>query len=123
MYHILDLNGDMIKMAIEHIGNPMIFWLKLDIRNPMPLELYTEYNIIHSHGVLEHFEDHEIHEILHYQKAISPLLIHYVPSDKYTYKSFGDERLLSKEYWKENFNPTEIIEFNSGYDLILKWRR
>ena len=80
-------------------------------------------DIIHSHGVLEHFDDCFIEKIIYSQLKVAPIVIHYVPSNKYDYKSFGDERLLSKEYWMKHFNPTEIIEFNNGYDLILKWRR
>ncbi len=120
-YKIIDNKSDIIELAIKHIDCSVVDWDLFDITMPFP---YNERcDLIHSHGVLEHFSDDQIHEILKNQLKISPVLIHYVPSNKYDYKSYGDERLLSKEYWKENFNPTDIIEFNNGYDLILKWRK
>lgn len=86
----------------------------------IPIE--KKFDIIHSHGVLEHFTPNEVKQIIDNQLKISPCLIHYVPSDKYDYRSFGDERLLSKEEWNGLIHPTEIIEFNNGYDLILIWK-
>ena len=81
----------------------------------------VKIDLIHSHGVLEHFNDKEIITIIKNQLKVSDTLLHYVPSNKYKSPSFGDERLLSKEGWKALINPNEIIEFNNGYDLILKW--
>jgi hypothetical protein len=45
-----------------------------------------------------------------------------VPGEKYKEPSFGDERLLSIEKWMD-LNPTDIIEFNEGFDLILYWKK
>lgn len=76
----------------------------------------------HSHGVLEHFNDVEIRDIIKLQREQYETLIHYVPSYLYRTPSFGDERLMTPENWQEICQPDEIIEFNGGYDLILKWR-
>lgn len=35
--------------------------------------------------------------------------------------SFGDERLLSPDYWLSNFKPQEHILFNDGHDLAMVW--
>ena len=35
--------------------------------------------------------------------------------------SFGDERLMSAWEWKRKFQPSSIIEFNEGKDLVLVW--
>lgn len=77
--------------------------------------------VIFSHGVLEHFTNEEIVKIVSKQLQSSKKVIHYVPSDKYNKPSFGDERLMSAEQWQKICNPTSIIEFNDGYDLILIW--
>lgn len=79
-------------------------------------------DLVHSHGVLEHFSDKQIQKIICYQRKNFKELIHYVPSYKYKTPSFGDERLLTINQWKKICNPNEIIEFNDGYDLILKWK-
>ena len=80
-------------------------------------------DVVHSHGVLEHFSDEQIRTVIEIQKKACNTLIHYVPSYKYMTPSFGDERLMTPEQWKAICNPTEIIEFNDGYDLILKWTK
>lgn len=118
-YTLIDNSNLILDLVEQHLDTLHINIDCWDILNKYP----AKFDLIHSHGVLEHFEDYEIHKILENQKSIAPLLIHYVPSNKYEYKSFGDERLLSKEEWKEKFSPSEIIEFNDGYDLILKWRK
>lgn len=93
-------------------------FLEHDIRNP----LAGEYRLSHSHGVLEHFSKKDCSKIIKNMRDVSHKVICYVPTDRYTHKSFGDERLMSPSKWKKLFNPTEMIEFNDGKDLILKWR-
>jgi len=120
-HNLIDSSSSILDLANNHLRNTngrydLTQW---DILEPYKIK----FDLIHSHGVLEHFSNQDITKIINNQLAISPLLIHYVPSDKYDYKSFGDERLLPKEYWRREFKPTEIIEFNNGYDLILKWRK
>ena len=78
-------------------------------------------DLIHSHGLLEHLSDLQIKQTIREELKCSSLLVHYVPSNKYTNKSFGDERLLTPKQWKEICSPSNIIEFNNGLDLILIW--
>ena len=74
---------------------------------------------IYSHGVLEHFSDEDIHDILNRQCSIAKTVVHYVPTDGYDIPSFGDERLLSIQYWNAKFKPIYSIPFNDNKDLIL----
>ncbi len=78
--------------------------------------------LIHSHGVLEHFNDSDINKALDIQRQITPHLVHYVPSSKYEIPSRGDERLMTPQQWRAICSPTEILETNNGFDLILIWR-
>jgi trans-aconitate methyltransferase len=80
-------------------------------------------DVIFSHGVLEHFDDNTIREVINMQLTRGKTLIHYVPSNKYEIPSFGDERLMSPKEWKNICQPTEIKEFNNGFDLILIWNQ
>lgn len=73
-------------------------------------------NIIHSHGLLEHFNNAYIKVLFSNYKGSKH--IHYVPSYKYEKPSFGDERLLTPQEWKE-ITGMNVIEFNDGYDLII----
>lgn len=80
--------------------------------------------IIHSHGVLEHFDDAMLNTFFkhfkHYNDMadIEILHFHYVPSHKYDTPSFGDERLLTVDFW-ENISKMKVHEFNEGYDYII----
>lgn len=82
---------------------------------------HDSFDIVHSHGFLEHFSDEEIITLIERQLECCEHAIHYVPSSKYKEPSFGDERLLTVERWME-LGPTDIIEFNNGFDLILYWK-
>lgn len=73
----------------------------------------------YSHGVLEHFPPYVVKRYLAKLKAKGINSIHYVPTDKYKYKSFGDERLWSVERWMEIANPRRIRLFNDDKDLVL----
>ena len=93
------------------------FWVG-NILDPkyMPEDTFTFV----SHGVLEHFTDQQILKIM--SRYNGRRNVHYVPSDKYVEPSFGDERLLSKEYWEQLLPTHQVIEFNEGFDLILSSR-
>jgi len=91
---------------------------KMDATNPFDIRT----DVIHSHGMLEHLTPNQMKQSIDCSLSQCKTLIHYVPSNKYDYKSYGDELLLSPKEWKQLVNPTEIIEFNKRYDLILIWR-
>lgn len=84
------------------------------------LDLLDEKNssdqFIVTHGVLEHFTDKQIESIL----IRYPNSIHYVPLDKYKKQSYGDERLLPKEYWKNRFMIKKSFTFNDGHDFCFE---
>lgn len=76
-------------------------------------------DIITTHGVLEHFEDQDIKDIISRYNYKKKKHIHYVPTDKYKTKSIGNERLLSIKYWLNLVKPTDYILFNDDYDLLM----
>jgi len=61
-------------------------------------------DVVYSHGVLEHFDDEQIRTIVENQLKSAKTVIHYVPSAKYSSPSFGDERLMTVDKWKEICN-------------------
>lgn len=109
---ILDRNKSILEFA-----DIKAYKILQDITNPFT----TKIDLVYSHGVLEHLTDKEIKTTIREQKKVCNKLIHYVPSNKYNYKSFGDERLLCINNWKYLCEPDKVIEFNSGYDLMLIW--
>lgn len=74
-------------------------------------------HVVHSHGVLEHFDDDQIRNIINLHRG-ARAQVHYVPG-LYPAPSFGDERLMPAYQWQEICNPDCIIIFNNGLDYCL----
>lgn len=81
---------------------------------------FNEGNVdmVVTHGVLEHFSDCDILKILDRYKRSNQKSVHYVPLDGYVIPSFGDERLLSYQYWVDKFKPSDFV-VNDNKDLYL----
>ena len=67
-------------------------------------------SIIHQ-GLLEHFEDEEIIEIIRQQKDLAHFLIFDIPNDKRIEKvqEYGNERFLSTEHWISLFEKAGCV--------------
>ncbi len=114
----LELDGDMLELADYQVGLRSGMW-QLDIREQLP----RVFDVIHGHGVLEHFSDCDIRKIIHtHRESGARAAIHYVPGEKYVTPSFGDERLMSVDAWREIAAPDEVVTFNDGFDYALIWR-
>jgi hypothetical protein len=72
-----------------------------------------------SHGVLEHLNKSTIKSYMLKLRKEKISSVHYVPTNKYEYKSFGDENLWSVDEWIDLTNPKEIALFNNDKDLVL----
>lgn len=75
-------------------------------------------DVIHSHGMLEHFDDDTIRKVIDTYRGIGRTQVHYVPG-LYEKPTFGDERLMSVDAWWKICNPSQIITFNDGLDYAL----
>ncbi len=80
-------------------------------------------DMIFGHGVLEHFSGSDIEKIISRQKSEAKYVVHYVPTDGYDKPSFGDENLMSVNWWLSNFQPDEYVLFNEDKDLVLVWQQ
>lgn len=82
----------------------------------------THYaDVVHSHGMLEHFDDHTIRDVI-LAHSHARVQVHYVPG-LYDEPTFGDERLLPAEAWMDICAPNQIIKFNDGLDYALIFER
>jgi len=108
---MFDFDSDQVNLASVNIG--------LNVTRNNLLNHQSRTEVIFSHGVLEHFSNNEINTIINRQMDESSLVVHYVPTDAYKIQSFGDERLLSVEYWVNKFSPSSYFTFNNDYDLCL----
>jgi Methyltransferase domain len=81
----------------------------------------TVGDVVHSHGMLEHFDDETIRRVIRSHPGARHQ-IHYVPG-LYDKPSFGDERLMSVDSWWRICKPTQIVTFNQGLDYALIFDR
>jgi cyclopropane fatty-acyl-phospholipid synthase-like methyltransferase len=75
-------------------------------------------DIVHSHGLLEHFDDETIRKVVDTYRGVARAQVHYVPGC-YPTPTFGDERLMPVSRWWEIVKPSQIITFNDGLDYAL----
>lgn len=109
---MFDIDPDQVELSRENINSNSPYIGSI-------FEKQGKTDLIFSHGVLEHFSDHDIRNILNRQKEEANIVIHYVPTNMYKTPSFGDERLMSVESWVNKFNPEYHFAFNNGHDLVL----
>tara|TARA_R110002073_G_scaffold3315_1_gene22320 strand:+ start:44 stop:565 length:522 start_codon:yes stop_codon:yes gene_type:complete len=100
-----DLSEDMVELSRLNVPNGTF--------SVGDLVKSSTDNLVVTHGVLEHFDDDTIKTIIDNH----PNSVHYVPLAGYKTPSFGDERLLPKEYWLDNYGAAEYGVFNNGLDL------
>ena len=62
-------------------------------------QLGREVDVVFSQGVLEHFGDEEIREIVRQSLAVAPRFVFSVPSKFYGVQDFGNERLMEASDW------------------------
>ncbi len=106
-----DLSKDMVNLANRNKYNKL---QEKYIQGDIFQNSYDGFAV--THGVLEHFSDEEILKISH----LYPNSIHYVPLDKYHEPSFGDERLMSKDFWLDLLKPEYYFTMNNEHDLVFK---
>lgn len=104
----IDSDPMMVKLANENTNSNNFY--QADI---FEMEIPPSTVLKVSHGVLEHFNDDQITDIV--ERCGNS--IHYVPLDKYKTPSFGDERLLPYQYWLDLVTPKAHILFNDDHDL------
>ena len=125
-YTLVDNCPKMLSLAIENNPNENCIFLCADITKSINTMPAGDYTIVHSHGVLEHFSDRDIRNIIINACNYAKFQVHYVPSSKYESPSRGDERLLTPREWMDILRTIDrdidysVIEFNDGYDLMIQ---
>jgi ubiquinone/menaquinone biosynthesis C-methylase UbiE len=101
----IDIDDDMLQMArnlSEKLSpNCPVEFINANIKN-IPFNDKT-FSIAHSSGVLEHYSDNEIKDILNEEMRIADTVVFAVPSQYFpdTQKMHGDERFLTHAKWVE----------------------
>jgi ubiquinone/menaquinone biosynthesis C-methylase UbiE len=82
----------------------------------------NSFDLVFHQGLLEHFSDQEIHQLLDEQLRVAPVVLFGVPNQNYMRKDFGNERLLSKTAWEKILQPYRIlISQNYALKIFPKW--
>ena len=120
IYHCIDKCNDQLDLTRNNISD--VRYVKLQQADILlDMSSLVHYDVIHGHGVLEHFDLKDITKIVEAQRKIAKSVVHYVPGNKYKLGSFGDERLLSLDTWKRETNPSVAFSFNDDHDYVLIW--
>jgi len=69
----------------------------------------NSFDLIFHQGLLEHFSDEAIHQLLREQLRVAPVVIFGVPNNFYPRKDFGNERLLGKIAWENILRPYRVL--------------
>ncbi len=73
----------------------------------------NQFHTVFSQGFLEHFSDNDIKRLFDIQFAMGKVVAFSVPLDKFGHQSRGDERLLSKEYWRKLVAKYKILHWST----------
>lgn len=117
----IDNNPEILKFARSNSSrfeNSPIFLKKDILRLPY---LNKSFDVSFSHGVLEHYADNKIIDLINSQLSVAQFVIVSVPSNFFKQKEAvnGDERFLDKKYWIKLISKTngELVEiFSYFYD-------
>jgi trans-aconitate methyltransferase len=111
-----DVDPAMVELAKERLAieEEVSVFLK-DALEP------SEADVVHSHGMLEHFDDITIRSVIEAHRH-ARVQVHYVPGE-YDEPTFGDERLMPVKAWWDICQPDQIITFNGGLDYALIFER
>ena len=123
----LDKDHDMISLSkkyfLSKFKNSNINYLCNDIRN---INIKEKYDVCYSIGILEHYNDDEIIELINKQVAISKYVIFGIPTKYFDEdkKMYGNERYLPLQYWRKIIKKSncKIIE-ESSYHYLSFLRR
>lgn len=132
--YLVDNCPKMLGLALQN--NPVGYcnFLCADITDRFIFCPQFDFNtVVHSHGVLEHFNDANILRIIRQADRIGGRQVHYVPEAKYEIPSRGDERLLSVDQWSTMMKTVKtelgrgfkfkVSTFNDGYDILIETDR
>lgn len=120
-YTLIDSCPLMLGLAVRNNPSARCNFICGDVR-----EVSRQSDLIHSHGLLEHFSDDDILSIVENGLEAAPVQIHYVPTSKYETPSRGDERLMDIHQWSKILKGTGKLSFdifNDGYDLTIRIAR
>lgn len=71
--------------------------------------LDQSFDVLFHQGLLEHFEDKDIHKMLDEQLRVAKQVILSVPNHRYPRRDFGNERLMDKNKWEKILGRYKLL--------------
>lgn len=81
--------------------------------------LGRKWDVTFSQGVLEHFSDEQIRELVEQSLSVSDVFVFSVPSRWYKVQDFGDERLMDAADWARILDSPGL---SAGFEPYEHWR-
>lgn len=82
----------------------------------------NSFDLVFHQGLLEHFSDEQIGELVREHLRVAPVVLVSVPNNFYPRKDFGDERLMSKRQWEQILAPFKVsLSHNYSLKILPKW--
>ncbi len=118
----IDTDPDMIELAAsiaEKKKSSALF--KIDTIEKLATLNDQHFDTIFSNGVMEHFSDADIINIINHHLLISDYVVVSIPSNYFSddQRIYGDERFMSADIWRSIFSKTNgkiLEEFNFNSD-------
>lgn len=120
----LDSDLDMITLSkkkfMAYFPSNNITYVNKDIRD---YRMRGKLDVIYSIGVLEHYSDEEIVELLNKQLTISNYVIFGIPTKYFDEKKkmYGNERYLKIKYWKSLISKSNAVLIEETHYHYLNW--
>lgn len=120
----LDVDKDMINISkkyfLNFFPNSDITYVNKDIRE---YKTQKKMDVIYSIGVLEHYLDNEIVEIINKQLSLSNYVIFGIPTKYFdeNKKMYGNERYLKIKYWRKLIKKTNGKLIEETHYHYLNW--
>ncbi len=124
--YAMDIEKEMVKEAKkkskEMYPENLVNVFEGDIRT-IPYE-NKFFSVSHSSGVLEHYSDEEIVNLINEQLRVSDYCVFSVPTKYFEKKMLGNERFLSRKEWKNIISKSnaKIIKESGYHYKTLKYR-
>lgn len=120
----LDSDADMIALSkkyfLSEFDNPNITYVNKDIRE---YKSKKRLDVIYSIGILEHYSDSDIIELLNKQLELANYVIFGIPTKYFDPKKkmYGNERYLSIRCWRKLIKKSNGKLIEEGHYHYLNW--
>ena len=125
----IDVNLKVVKMASSnsrHYKAKNVSFVVADARNlPFKDEVF---NVCFSQGLLEHFDNRTIKDVILEASRVAERILFSVPSINYPRQDFGNERLLNPWQWKALLSEFDAkvryykLDLQSIKNSLLSWK-